>query len=99
MKKNAGRKMRREHQRNLMAEMKKESKKVTYVKNENPTEPHPNAVRANQVREEIANNILDTYEGFKKFFAKTTKIGAEMIAEQKDRLKRRDKWMKEKGLV
>lgn len=98
MKKNPGRKMRRQQQRNEMAELKKEASKV-YVENEFPTEPHPNAIKANEIREQRTNSITDKFEQFKNVFSKTTKLGAEMIKEQKARLKRREQWKKERGLV
>lgn len=95
MKKNPGRKMRRQQQRELLAEAKKVK---TYSEKEFKVEPHPNAIKANDQRTERIEQINKTWEDFKGFFNKATPLGRKMIGQQKAKQKRREQWKKELGL-
>lgn len=62
-------------------------------------EPHPNAIEANRIKEEKQNKAFDRIETLRMIFRQDTKLGKEMKKEQEARLKRRNKWLKEKGLA
>lgn len=98
MKKNPGRKQRRQNQRKDAQELKLKMKIATQPEKEY-REPHPNAIKVNEIKEARLNEAFDKKETLDMIFRQETKLGKEMLKEQEARLKRRDKWLKKAGLA
>ena len=94
MKKNPGRKMRREQHRKDLADMKEQMRIASKPLKENKVTPHENAIKANENREKVEDNIISAWESFKEFFKGINTVSKEQIA----KMERRNKWLKAKGL-
>lgn len=93
LKKNPGRKIKRQQMRDYMVQMKKEATKKVNIKTEKRT-PHPNAIKANEERIARIEKVNQIWGNFKAIWTKETKYGKEYLKEQKLRLKRRKNYLK-----
>lgn len=96
MKKNVGRKERRFQ---YFKAVRQKGNVVIKPKNEVKREPHENAIAAQELRNAKTEQAVEQWEFFLNSLKKETKLGKEMLAEQKERLQRRHKWQKRLGIA
>jgi len=99
MKKNPGRKQSRYQKKKDAHELKMKMKEFSNRKEGSGLEPHPNAIKANEIKEAKINEAINKKETLDMIFRQETKLGKEMLKEQEARLKRRKKWLKKEGLI